>query len=94
MENQNVTEIKDTLEIEVSETFKSKKQVKLPYFSSNGCHWYKVVNVSKTILVKKVSDDYFGIEVYTNALGAFNSDAKEITEQEFNDKLNEIKALL
>lgn len=42
----------DTIEIDLVETISTKKEIKLPYYTTDGsCHWYKVVTPKQAIQV-------------------------------------------
>lgn len=42
----------DTIEINVVETISTKKEIKLPYYTTDGsCHWYKVVTPTQAVQV-------------------------------------------
>jgi hypothetical protein len=42
----------DTIEIDLVETISTKKEIKLPYYTTDGsCHWYKVVTPKQAVQV-------------------------------------------
>jgi len=75
-----------TIQIDVAEVTISKKEIKLPYYLTDGiCHWYKVINQEQAVQVmwSKYGNQGIAIQVVGSSV-ALQSRYKESNAEDFN----------
>jgi hypothetical protein len=80
MENQ------ETILIDVKTESISKKEIKLPYYTTDGiCHWYKVINQQKALQVmwSKYEGSLICVQIVDSSLALSNNN-KGTTADDFN----------
>jgi hypothetical protein len=67
-------------------------EVQFPHYSKDDvCHWYKVISENKMIKIYSGSEGYCSLDLTEyNISSAFEDTKTIITEQEFNEKYNEV----
>lgn len=90
----------EKIEIETQEIIKHRKEIKLPYFSGNDCHCFKVINEINCL---SVCHAHIGDIDETNLIEsiklvhvdlAFENGLVEIMESEFIEKFNKVNEYL
>lgn len=67
-------------------------EVQFPYYSKdNVCHWYKAISETKMVKIYSSNQGYCCLDLTEfNISAAFEDTNTVITEEEFNDKYNEV----
>jgi len=76
-----------TIQIDVTQVTLSKKEIKLPYYLTDGiCHWYKVINSNEAIQVmwSKHGNQGICIQVVGSSV-ALQSSYNETTAEDFTE---------
>lgn len=76
-----------TIQIDVAEFTISKKEIKLPYYLTDGiCHWYKVINQNQAVQVMWSQHGNQGIciQIVGSSL-ALQSRCTETTAEDFTE---------
>lgn len=83
------------MKLEITHTEKVEVDIELPYFSSNNCTAYKIIDKNKAIQVSFASTE-IGIFITPYYQSCFLKSCahSQITEEKFNELYNEVKKLL
>ena len=83
------------MKLEITHTEKIEVDIELPYFSSNNCSAYKIIEKHKAIQVNFATSE-IGILItpYFQSCFVKSCGHSQITEEKFNELYNQIKSQL